>query len=72
MAATRVRVVLEYRNGNGNFIKQFLGNFVACKHERDREARDAAFLLACQGHDEQLRMISEELSRSAKKAPSHD
>lgn len=72
MAATRVRVLFEYRNGDGNFlvISPNGGEFVPIKRGKEQEAHDAAYLLALQEikiRDEQIR---EHLSKHL--PPSHD
>ena len=70
MSATRVRVVLEYRNGNGNFLaKRFHPNgFVECRGEGDVGAIEAALLLAL----ENQAGLMEDLKALKHHAPSHD
>lgn len=49
MAATRVRVVFEFRNGDGNYLRPEGqdGPFVATNGLDDQGALDAAYLAAC-------------------------
>lgn len=72
MAATRVRVVIEYRNGDGNFLlKRFHpAGFVPCKGEHDLAAIDAAFLVARDHHMHTEPKLREVLDSVRK--PSHD
>lgn len=69
MAATRVRVSFEYRNGDGNFLSTHVGEFVAIKHEEDLEALDAAYLVALHRKGIRQKRIREALA--ARKA-NHD
>jgi hypothetical protein len=52
MAATKVRVLFEFRNGNKNYlgIRPKFGRQVECNGEDDIGAIKAAFLVACQEH----------------------
>jgi hypothetical protein len=66
MAATRVRVVFEFRNGDGNYLnpKGQDSPFVASDGLYDQGALDAAYLVACE------RLM--ETSKRELKTPSHD
>lgn len=70
MAATRVRCIFEFRNGDGNFIKLSgkQGKFVRCNGEHDAQALEAAFLLSIQEHAERL----EAIKKIVASAPRHD
>lgn len=59
MSATRVRVVLEYRNGDGNFLSLHRGDFVTTKGEHDKGATDAAYLVAIQIKEQQKLLLEE-------------
>jgi hypothetical protein len=52
MAATRVRVLFEYRNGDGNYlaIRPRGGKWIPCKDDMDEGALKAAFISAVQDH----------------------
>ena len=71
MAATRVRVLFEFRNGDGNFLSMYNGGeFVACKGHKDIAALEAGFLLALQEHN----IRQEEIQRfiESRRTPNHD
>lgn len=58
--ATRVRVIFEFRNGDGHFHKEGRnGKYVRCSGEADASALEAAFLLAIQEHEERLKRVQE-------------
>jgi hypothetical protein len=71
MAATRVRVLFEFRNGNGNFLSLDMGGeYIPCKGEFDLDSLDAAYLSALQKHGIKQTTLREHLQ--GLKAPSHD
>ena len=52
MPATRVRVVFEFRNGDGNFLsKRTSETFVECSSEWDFQALSRACLVAISEHE---------------------
>jgi hypothetical protein len=63
MAATRVRVLFEYRNGNTNYLSTDKGHFVEAKGEFDLSALDAAYLSALQAHGIKQEAIKELVQR---------
>ena len=71
MAATRVRLLPEHRNGNGNYLGiRYGGQFVSCHGENDLAALEAAYLVMLQEIGFSARQVEE--FRSKHKAPSHD
>lgn len=57
--ATRVRVIFEYRNGDGHFLSRYQGAFVVTKDEHDLSATDAAYLSAVQSKEQQRLMLED-------------
>jgi hypothetical protein len=67
MAATRVRLVVEYRNGDMNYLAQYSGEFVKCDGEGDVSALDAAYVTLLQKEADRLHARTEE----ARTLPAH-
>jgi len=72
MAATRLRLVAEYRNGDGNYLRKEFDpeKWVPCKGEHDLSAFIAAFLVLVdhtEGRSMELRKLLAE-----HKPPNHD
>jgi hypothetical protein len=59
MSATRVRVVFEYRNGDGHYLSIYRGAYVATDGEHDLGATNAAYLAALQSKEQHRIAISE-------------
>lgn len=73
MAATRVRVLFEFRNGNNNYLSYEGGDadvWSDCKGKDDLGALDAAYLAALQGLGLKRKKIREHLEKHI--PPSHD
>ena len=71
MAATRVRLSPEHRNGNGNYLKiKNCGKFVPCTGENDIVALVAAFYVLCNELGIPSKSVHEHLDRH--KPANHD
>lgn len=66
MAATRVRLIAEYRNGDGNYYRDFKSvRFVESTGVGDKGALDAAYLILNQEIDAKLKRESKRESKAA-------
>jgi hypothetical protein len=72
MAATQVRLVAEYRNGNKNFLAMYSGEFVKANGETDGGALLAAFQTLIDREDERLKQIGKTLNRPESHKAGHD
>lgn len=74
MAATRVRLLPEHRNGNGNYLRtKHGGQFVASDGEKDLHAICLGFLVMCDEIGFKPSEVRAELQRVIKtNAASHD
>lgn len=71
MAATRLRLSREYRNGRTDFARfKHVGEFVACNGEKDLGAYHAAFEILLEEEGFTRKEIAE--YRAHHKPPSHD
>lgn len=71
MAATRVRVLFEFRNGDGNFLQlEKSGTFTPCKGPNDIEALEQAYIQALTEHGDRLETLKQMLA--LRKPPGHD
>ena len=72
MAATTVRVLFEFRNGNKNYLRTLPhgGRWVPCNGEFDLESFDAAYLIALEDIKIARQRIIEHLEKH--RPPSHD
>jgi hypothetical protein len=72
MAATNVRLVVEYRNGDKNFLAMYSGETVKCNGETDGGALDAAFRSLLDREEERLKQVGKKLKRHKPEKPHHD
>jgi hypothetical protein len=71
MAATRVRCLFEFRNGDGHFIRQDLTTpFVPCKGQKEIGPIFAAFMVAAERAGFTAKEVHDHIEKH--KRPSHD
>lgn len=71
MAATRVRVGAEFRNGDGHFIQiEWPAEFEPCSGVNDLEAMERAFVKLLETHFGKREAIAKMLDQ--RKPPGHD
>lgn len=76
MAATKCRISVEFRNGDGNYRREYCATdeenhgFVPCRGENDVEAIETAFLLFMQGNKKRVARMLKLLEES--KTPHRD
>lgn len=71
MAATRVRLLAEHRNGDGNYLRlNHGGKFVPCKGENTLAAFELAYQVFLEEHGITAKQLEE--FRAKHNPPSHD